>query len=132
MLERRIFRRMTLYVVGSSVLLSAAAFALGGVVTGFGAIVGGAVGVANWLLVLWVGKRLLVASDKGRLVWGTLLALKMFALLGVTWLILSTGRVDPIGFTVGLSGLVLGALAGAFHSALEGGSASHGASEEQS
>lgn len=115
--DRHTLQRITLYVVGASVLLAALAFVAGGVAMGFGAVVGGTLAVLNWLAMRWVGQRLLIANDKGRLVWGTLLALKMALLLAITWMILSTGLVDPIGFTVGLSGLVLGALAGAFHAA---------------
>lgn len=116
--ERHTLQRITLYVVGSSVLLTALAFVVGGVTMGVGAVVGGTLAVLNWLAMRWVGQRLLVASDKGRIVWGTLLGLKMALLLAITWMILSTGLVDPIGFTVGLSALMLGALAGAFHTAI--------------
>lgn len=131
--ERSTLRRITFYVVGASVLLSAVAFLVGGVSMGFGAAVGGALAVANWIAMRWVGHRILIASDKGRLVYATLLAVKMAALLGVAWLILSTGKVDPTGFTIGLSGLVLGALAGAFHAAATGEqTAQTAASEEQS
>lgn len=121
--ERHTLQRITLYVVGATVLLTTATFVFGGVSMGVGATAGGVLGVANWLAMRWVGERLMVANDKGRLVWGILLVLKMSALLGVAWAILSTGLVDPMGFSVGLSGLVLGALAGAFHSATSGSSA---------
>ena len=118
MLDRRTLRTMTAYIVGASVALTVAAIVLGGVGTGIGAAAGGALAVGNWLVMRWVGERLMVANDKGRLVWGTLLGLKMFVLMGICWLVLSFGGVDPIGFTIGLSGLVIGALAGAFHGAL--------------
>ncbi len=117
MLEHHTLRRITLYVVGASVFLTAVTTAIGGLWMGLGAAVGAALAVANWLAMRWVGHRILVANDKGRIVYSTLLALKMSALLAITWLILSTGKVDPTGFTIGLSGLVLGVLAGAFHTA---------------
>jgi hypothetical protein len=44
----------------------------------------------------------------------------MAALLALAWLILATGVVDPTGFSIGLSGLVVGALGGALHSASGG------------
>jgi len=113
--DRRTLRRITLYIVGASVVLTAATLVFGGATMGLGAAVGGLVAVANWLVMPWVGERLVRANDKGRIVWGLLLLVKMAALLGIVALILSTGVVDPMGFTVGLSGLVLGALAGAFH-----------------
>lgn len=114
---RLTFRRITLYVVGASVVMTALSFALGGATMGVGAAVGGALAVGNWMLMRWVGRRLMVANDKGRMVWGGLLAFKMVLLMAVAWGILATGWVDPMGFTVGLSGLVLGILVGAFHSA---------------
>lgn len=133
--DRSTLQRITLYIVGASVLLTAVTFVVGGVTMGLGAAVGGAVGVANWLAMRWVGERLMVANDKGRLVWSALLAVKMAALLGIVALILSTGLVDPTGFTVGLSGFLLGALVGAFHSACSNSAASRqpasAASEEQ-
>jgi hypothetical protein len=122
--DRRTLQRITLYIVGASVLLTVATFVLGGVTMGLGAVVGGIVAVGNWLAMRFVGERLMVANDKGRLVWSVLLALKMAALLGIVALILSTGLVDPTGFTVGLSGLVFGALAGAFHGTAFDGTAS--------
>jgi hypothetical protein len=130
-LERSTLRRITLYVVGASVLLTLVATAIGGLEMGFGAAVGGALAVANFVAMRWVAHRILTANDKGRLVYATLLALKMSALLAITWLILSTGWVDPTGFTIGLSGLVLGILAGAFHTAAAGQPAEPTTTEEQ-
>lgn len=117
---RRTLRRITAYVVGSSVLLAAAAFLLGGTTMGLGAIVGAGLGMANWLAMRWVGGKLLVANDRGRLVWGGLLGFKMLAMLVIAWGVLASGVVDPAGFTLGLSGLVLGILAGGFHTAYAG------------
>lgn len=129
MLDRRTLRRITLFIAGASVLLTLVTLVFGGVTMGIGAAVGGCVAVANWLAMPWLGERLLRANGRGRVVWGLLLGVKMAALLGIVALILSTGLVDPTGFTVGLSGLVLGALAGAFHFTTSGGSTA--AREEQ-
>ena len=111
------FRRITAYVVGASVALTLASLLFSGATTAIGAAVGGALAVANWFAMRFVGKRLLVANDKGRMVWGGLLGLKMLVLMIVAWAVLATGVVDPIGFSVGLGSLVLGILAGAFHAA---------------
>lgn len=132
MSQHHMLRRITAYVVGASVLLAAIAFALGGMHMGIGAMVGGGVAIANWFAMRWVAQRLLNASDQGKAIWGTLLALKMGALLAITWAILSTGVVDPTGFTIGLSGLVLGALGGALHTATSARPADDAATEEQS
>ncbi len=118
MLDSHTMRRITGYVVGASALLALVALMLGGLDMAIAAVVGGAFSVANWSAMRWVANRILVANDKGRAVWGTLLALKMGISLFVVWAILSTGVIDPIGFVIGLSGLVLGILAGTFHTAL--------------
>ena len=110
--------RITGYVIATSVALSVLAGVLGGLSLGLAAAVGGVFSILNWLAMRWLGRKLLVANDKGRAVWGTLLAAKMLVSLLAVWAILSTGVIDPIGFVVGLSGLVLGILAGTFHSAL--------------
>ena len=121
---RDTLRRITLYVLGASALLTVVAFVTLGLHTGIGAAVGAVLGSLNWMAMRWVGKRLVIANDRGRLVWGGLLAVKMLAMLLVAWAVLATGVVDPIGFTIGLSGLVLGILASGFHAALFDGGAS--------
>lgn len=109
------FRRITAYVAAASVVLTLAAFVIGGVTAAIGAAVGGALAIVNWFAMRFVGRRLIVANDKGRMVWGGLLGLKMLVLMIVAWGVLATGVVDPIGFSLGLGSLVLGILAGAFH-----------------
>ena len=114
---KRTLQRITRYVIGASIALTALAFVLGGLWTGVGAAVGAALAIGNWVLMRFVGQRLLVATDAGRIVWGAILMVKMGVLLAIAWAVLSTGAVDPIGFSVGVSGLVFGLLLGAFHSA---------------
>ncbi|HHH31729.1 MAG TPA: hypothetical protein ENK57_25730 [Polyangiaceae bacterium] len=116
--DPKTMQRITGYVVGASALLVLTALMVGGVEMAIAAVVGGVFSVANWVALRWVGGRLVVANDKGRAVWGTLLAAKMALSMFLVWAILATGVVDPIGFAIGLSGLVLGILVGTFHSAL--------------
>lgn len=111
------FRRITFHVVGASVLLTLATLLLGGVTMAIGAAAGGALAVVNWYAMRFVGRRLVIANDKGRMVWGGLLGVKMLALMIIAWAVLATGVVDPMGFSVGLGSLVVGILAGAFHAA---------------
>jgi hypothetical protein len=113
--------RITAYVIGASALLVLAALFLGGVTMAFGATVGGVYAIVNWLAMRWLGNRLMVANDRGRMLWGSLLGAKMLIAMLVVWAILSTGAVDPIGFIIGLSGLVLGIVSGTFHTALGSG-----------
>jgi hypothetical protein len=118
MIDKRTLRRLTVYVLGASAILTALGFVVGGAELGFGALAGAIFGSLNWIAMRYVAERLMVASAKGKAVWGTLLVVKMTLTLGVTWGVLATGVVDPIGFAIGLSGLVLGLLAGAMHLAL--------------
>ncbi|MBZ0116517.1 MAG: hypothetical protein K8H88_05975 [Sandaracinaceae bacterium] len=131
-MDARALDRIARYVGLSGALLSAIAFLLGGAALGAGALVGAAMALANWQAVRWLGKQLLKANDKGKMIWGTLLAVKMTAVLVIVWLVLSTGWVDPVGFAIGMSALVVGALIGAFTSALapEPSGSSEPASEE--
>ncbi|MBX3272925.1 MAG: hypothetical protein KF729_21865 [Sandaracinaceae bacterium] len=111
-------RRITAYVIGASAILAGLALALGGLAMGLAAVVGGAFAVGNWLVMRWLGHRLLVSNERGRAMWGLLLAVKMGVSMALVWAILSTGVIDPIGFVIGLGGLVLGIVAGAFHTML--------------
>jgi hypothetical protein len=119
MFERRTLQRLTVYVLGASLVLTLIAFGIGGMDTGLGALVGAAFGSLNWIGMRWLAQRLMNANSSGRAVWGGLLVLKMALTLGVTWAILATGVVHPLGFAIGLSGLVLGLLLGAFRMATE-------------
>lgn len=113
--------RITGYVIGASALMVLVALLVGGLPMAFGATVGGLYAVLNWLAMRWLGKRLMVANDRGRLLWATLLGAKMVIAMLVVWGIMSTGVVDPVGFLIGLGGLVLGILGATFHAALASG-----------
>lgn len=114
-IDAKTLRHMTWFIAAASAVLTGLTFLLAGPWMGFGALVGGVVAVGNWYGMRWLGERLLRASDRGRMVWGTLLAVKMGAVLLVVWAILATGWVDPMGFAIGMSGFVLGILGGTFH-----------------
>ena len=110
--------RLTIYVAGSAVLLTIVAFIAAGPATGSGAVVGGLFATGNWYAMRWLVQRILTSNDRGKMIWGSLLTLKMSAILGVVWLILATGWVEPAGFAIGLSGLVLGGVVGGLHLSL--------------
>jgi len=120
-LDATSMRRITAYVVGGAALSTGLAFLVGGPTVGLGAAVGGVYAIVNWVLMRWLGRRLLVASDRGRLFLGLILGAKVLVAMAVVWAILSTGIVDPIGFVMGLSALVAGVLGGTFHGAVFGG-----------
>lgn len=110
--------RVSRYVTGASLVLAGLAFVFGGLWVGFGALVGALFGCANWQAAQWLCRRLLRAHERGQMLWLSLLTFKMAAALGVVWAILSTGWVDVAGFAIGMSGLVVGLVAGAIHTAL--------------
>ena len=110
--------RMTAFVAVASLVLTALGWAFGGASIGFGALVGGVLAVANLYALRWLAERLLRADDRGKVLWSSVLAIKLAGVLGLAWAILATGMVNPIGFGLGLSGLVLGSLAGGFAAAM--------------
>jgi hypothetical protein len=123
----RHLRMLTRFVAGASAVLTGLTFAMAGPWAGFGALVGGIFATANFVLMGWFGKQLVKASDTGRAILGSLLAVKLLVVLLAVWGILSTGWVDPFGFTVGISGLFAGLVAGAFLVALKDVPEDHGA-----
>jgi hypothetical protein len=113
-MEGRTLDRIGLFVALGGAALTLIAFVLGDASLGFGALVGSVTALSNWLAVRWLGKQIIKANDRGKMFWGTVLAAKMALMLGVVWLILSTGVVSPPGFAIGMGALLIGALAGAW------------------
>ena len=111
---RRTMSRITIYIAGCSAVLAGLCFVAGGLSLGLSAIVGGVVAVLNWLAMRWIGERVMVANERGRVRWGVLFALKMAAVVAVIGLLLEFGGVDPLGFMIGMSGFVAGLLLGGF------------------
>lgn len=114
MIDRRTLDLITRFVVIGSALLVSISFLVGGVDMGVGAVAGGTFATLNWMAMRWIGQRIVVANPRGRVVLGLLLAVKMFISLGVVAAILATRLIDPIGFVVGFSGLIVGIVAGVF------------------
>jgi hypothetical protein len=82
-------------------------FGLGGLRTGFGVALGGAIAAAN----LWVFARVgnAFVSKKGNTApWGVIALLKMLLLFGGVWLILRTGVVSALSLVAGYAALPIG------------------------
>lgn len=108
------------YVAVAAVLLTALAFALGGTEIGLGAAVGGLVAVVDAWAIIWLVSQILTGAGLSRAIAVALLASKLIILLAVCWALLARLAINPIGFSVGLSALVVGMLyAGAMLSAKE-------------
>ncbi len=104
--------RVTWTILASGAVVSGIAFALGGVATGVGALVGTGVATLNWLAIQQLVRSAL-GSGTGRSAVTILLFVKMAALFGLCYWLLAVLRVDVLGFTFGMSALVLGVLFGA-------------------
>jgi hypothetical protein len=107
-------------VAVAAMLLTALAFALGGTGIGLGAAVGGLVAVVDAWAIIWLVSQVLTGAGLSRAIAVALLASKLIILLAVCWALLARLAINPIGFSVGLSALVVGMLyAGAMLSAAE-------------
>lgn len=104
--------RITLYVAIAGALLALAAFLLGGMVTGVGALVGGAVAVVNFIALRWLVGRLVSQSaephpaSKGGMM--MLLVVKLGVIGAICWFLIVEVGVDAVGFAIGLGALLLG------------------------
>lgn len=117
MTGQRTAARATLWIAAMGLPLAAVAFALRGVPGAVGAVAGTALAVGNWLALRWLVAQMLGVAPTARRA-GVALFLKTALLCTVAAAM--APFVDRIGFSVGLSALVLGALAGAVHGHLLG------------
>lgn len=106
--------RITAYVAGLGALLTAGAFVVSTSV-GVGALAGAAVSIADFLVIRWVAARMLGAGEKAKTILSLVLVGKMSLLLGACAVILFYGRVNALGFMVGIGAMVLGVLIGGVH-----------------
>jgi hypothetical protein len=107
----RLFDRIAIWIAALGVLLSAGAWVFGGASMGMSALVGAVVALANWVALRWIGAKLVRAAGAKKA--GVLLLLvKMMALVGISGALLMFEVVEPLGFLIGLGGLVVGASIG--------------------
>jgi hypothetical protein len=105
--------RISRYTAIFAVLLTGAAFLVGGPAVGLGAALGGLIAVLNWAFVRWAGERVARSRTRSPGLLSFLLTLKL-ALLGLVLFVLIAGLgVHPGGLALGLGSLVLGILVGA-------------------
>ncbi|MFW6050332.1 MAG: ATP synthase subunit I [Myxococcota bacterium] len=103
--------RILTNIAAFAAVLTAGAFLVGGVEPGIGALAGGAVAMANWVSLRWLGERI-VGGGAGRVAASVLLAFKLVVLGIVCWLLIGRFGAHPVGFIVGVSAFVLGTLVG--------------------
>ena len=104
--------RITHVVAVAGVAMVIVAYLMWGTDAALGAFGGALVALANWGVIRWVSTRVTDQHVTGRGRLFGLLAVKTAALMGVCWLLLARVGLDPKGFMVGISALVLGIIVG--------------------
>ena len=111
-MNRIVADRMTYFVMALGVVAVGAVYALMGAEAALSTAVGVGVGLVNWLIQKFIVGRLLSGGQKSQLGAAALLFLKMGLLMGGLFVLLRSGFVQLIPFTVGISTLVVGVIAG--------------------
>lgn len=105
-------QRITVAVPTLGLGIVALAWLLAGTTTAAAAMVGAAVATVNWIALRWFVSRALNTSDRSRAGLMVLLGAKMLVLGLVCWGLLTRFALEPFGFALGLSALVLGIFLG--------------------
>lgn len=106
--------RMTWFIVGLGVPAAIAAYVLAGREAGLSAAVGVAVAIANFQLLRFIVWRVVSGTVKNQALFSFVLMAKLGGLVGLIFILLHSGLVQPIAFTIGVSALVVGSLLGSF------------------
>lgn len=114
--------RIPLYVSAFAAILVAVGFAVS-VETGIGAVGGAAVALLNAFALRWLVTSMIKAAPERRTGTSLTLMLKTGVILAISAGLLFGAHLDPIGFAIGVSALVLGLVLGATHFNLTGGDA---------
>lgn len=106
----------TLRVVALSIAGCAAAFSLGALFSvnarfAFAVAVGGAIAVANFLVLARIGRAITGGAGTAAF-WGAAYFLKIAALLGGVFLLFQSGKINVFGLLIGLSTLAPGIVVG--------------------
>jgi hypothetical protein len=117
-MSRSAVERVTWFILGLGAAATIAAYAMGGRHAAASAAAGAAVAVANWLLLRFIVSRVVSGTVKNQAAFSFVLVAKMGALMGIIFVVLRSGLVQSIPFTVGVSTLVVGSLVGSLVSVL--------------
>ncbi|MDH5676721.1 MAG: ATP synthase subunit I [Myxococcales bacterium] len=105
--------RLTWMIVGLAAVASAVAFVVTNVATARSVATGAAIGVANWMLLRYIVGRVVDGNVRRQGGFLFVLFIKLGALVGLVYLLLRAGVVEPLPFAVGISTMAAGALMGA-------------------
>jgi len=106
--------RIPLYVGAFGAILVAVCFMVSASV-GIGALAGAGVALVNAFAMRWLVSAAIKSDPAKRASVSLLLMTKTGLILGLSAIALCFGRVDPIGFALGIGALVLGLVVGASH-----------------
>jgi hypothetical protein len=99
------------HVAVAALLLTVLGFVLGGVTVGMGAAIGGVVAVLDTWAIIWLVSHVVLGAGVVRQgIAVALLVTKLIVLLAICWALLARWGADPVGFSLGLSALVVGML----------------------
>ena len=102
---------VALSIAGSTVLLAIPSFYVAGAKFAAAVLLGGAIGIANFLVLARIGKAL-TGTRSGAAFWGGVYFFKISALFGGLYFLFATGAVNLYGLLVGLSAIVPGIVVG--------------------
>ena len=113
-MTRAAAQRLTWFIVGLGAITIAAMHALRGPEGAQSAAVGVVVALANWFSLRFIVGRVVAGNVRTKARFALLLVVKMAAVMALVLLIVWSGLVEPVAFTIGISSLALGALLGSF------------------
>jgi hypothetical protein len=117
-MSRSSSHRLTWFVLGLGLTATAVVSVRMGAKAGLSSGLGVALALANWYLLRVIVGRVTGGAVRGYGRFIFLLMVKMGALLGLIFVLLRSGLVQPLPFTVGISSLAIGVLLGSFVHAL--------------
>ena len=112
--------RLILFVAAFGVGISSLSLALWGVFSGLSTAAGSALALLNLVVLRTIVLRLIEGDIHTKLPLVAFILVKMGVLMGLVFLFISRHWVEPIPFTLGLSSLVVGLIAGSFSVARSG------------
>lgn len=115
----RTLRVVALSIAGCAALFATGAFFSVNARFAFAVAVGGAIAVANFLVLSRIGRAITGGAGSAAF-WGVAYFFKIAALLGGVYLLFQSGRVNVFGLLIGLSTLAPGIVVGGVLAAPKG------------
>lgn len=113
-MSRQLAARLTWFIAGFGVLAVVLMLVRSGVDAATSAAAGAAVALGNWFLLRLIVDRVIGGSVQKQAGLSFLLIAKMGGLIGLVFLLLRSGYVQVVPFTIGVSSLMAGAIFGSF------------------